>query len=164
VDKITDLKTFKKALSTLTLAQQRQVGARFVENVLDLTDGRCTKHAQSLAAQSDISPEELEMAYNAVHAVYVTTHPRSHFSELVFSQQAAHFVAEACMTCVAPTYSALPTHHLAENAASYCRMARICASIEHDKENPSLANAEKAMNKEMNTQFQILTEYLKESS
>ena len=82
MDKITNIESFKKALSSLTLAQQRQVGARFVANVLDLTDGRCTQQAQSIAEKSDITPEELEMAYRAVHAVYVTTHPRSHFSEL----------------------------------------------------------------------------------
>jgi hypothetical protein len=164
VDKITDIESFKKALSSLSLAQQRQVGARFVAHVLDLTDGRCTKQAQSIAEKSDITPEELEMAYQTVHAVYVTTHPRSHFSELDYRQQAAHFVAEACMTCVAPTYEEQSTYHLAENAASYCRMARICSSIQHDIENPSFADAEDAMNQEMNAQFDILNEYLKEAT
>lgn len=164
MDKITNIESFKKALSSLSLAQQRQVGGRFVANVLDLTDGRCTKQAQSIAEKSDITPEELEMAYHAVHAVYVATHPRSHFSELDYDQQAAHFVAEACMTCVAPTFAEQRIYHMAENAASYCRMARICSSIEHDKENPSFSGAEEAMNKEMNAQFHILTEYLKETT
>ena len=97
---ISDNETFKKTLSSLPLNQQRQVGARFVANVLDLTDGRCTRQAQHIAEQRDITPEELEKAYQAVNAVYVATHPRSDISELDYAKQAAHLVAEACMTCV----------------------------------------------------------------
>ena len=66
------------------------------------------------------------------------------------------------MTCVAPAYAEQRTYHLAENAASYCRMARICSSIQHDKEKPSFSDAEEAMDKEINAQFDILNEYLKE--
>ncbi len=162
MDKITDNDTFKKVLSSLPLSQQRQVGARFVANVLDLTDGRCTKNAQSLAEKSDITPEELEMAYQAVHSVYVTTHPRS-FSELDYAKQAAHLVAEACMTCVSPVYSEQKTYHIAENAANYCRMARICSSLHQDKENPNFSAAEAVMNKEIEAQFDILNRFLEEN-
>jgi hypothetical protein len=164
VDKITDNDTFKKVLSSLPLNQQRQVGARFVANVLDLTDGRCTKNAQSLAEKSDITPEELQMAYQAVQSVYVTTHPRSDLSELDYAKQAAHLVAEACMTCVSPTYSEKKTHHIAENAANYCRMARICASLHQGKENPDFSEAEAAMNREIEAQFDILDRYLEENN
>ena len=102
--KISTNEAFKEALSSLSLAQQRQVGASFIANVLDLTDGSCTRHAQSVAEKSDLTAEELENAYHAVHSVYVATHPQSGFSELDFRKQAAHFVAEACMVCLAPTY------------------------------------------------------------
>jgi hypothetical protein len=163
VNKITDNEAFKKALSSLPLNQQRQVGARFVANVLDLTDERCTKQTQKLTEQSDITPEELAMAYHAVHAVYVSTHPRSHFSELDYAKQAAHLVAEACMTCVSPTFGDQKTYHLAENAASYCRMARICASLHQVEGNPNFADAEAAMNKEIEAQFDILNKYLEEN-
>jgi hypothetical protein len=164
VDNITDNETFKKTLSALPLAQQRQVGARFVGHVLDLTEGRCTKQAQILAEKNDVSPEELEMAYHAVHAIYVDTRPRSHLSLLDYGKQATHLVAEACMTCVAPTYGDYGTSHLAENVASYCRMARMCASIQHDADNPSLSNAEEAMKKETEAQYEILNKYLEENT
>ena len=46
--KITTNQAFKEALNSLTLAQQRAVGARFIENVLDLADESCIKQAQSI--------------------------------------------------------------------------------------------------------------------
>jgi hypothetical protein len=104
MDRVSNGEEFKKSLSSLSLTQQRQLGARFIANVLDLTDGRCTEHAQKIAEKSDVSTEELENAYRAVHSIYVATHPRSGFSVLDYRQQAAHFVAEACMVCVSPTY------------------------------------------------------------
>jgi len=163
VDKITSKEVFRKALSSLSLARQRQVGARFIANVLDLTDGRCTEHAQKVAEKSDVTPEELENAYHAVHSIYVATHPRSGFSVLDFRQQAAHFVAEACMVCLAPTYEEYGTHHLAEKVAGYCRMARICSSIQHEEEYPRFMNAEESLKKEMDAQYQILSAFLETS-
>ena len=164
MSEINDIDTFKKSLASLTLNQQRQVGARFIANVLDLTEGQCTKQAQMLAEKADVTPEELEQAYHAVHAVYVATHPRSHFSELDYSMQAAHFVAEACMTVVGPVYSEQSKHFVAENVASYCRMARICSALHHGGESPDFAFAEKAMDKELQDQYEILSKYLEEKS
>ena len=80
MDNIASTEAFKKALSSLSLARQRQVGARFIANVLDLTAGSCTEHAQKVAEKSDITPEELENAYHAVHSIYVATNPRSGFA------------------------------------------------------------------------------------
>jgi hypothetical protein len=163
VDKITSNEAFNQALSSLSLAQQRQVGARFIANVLDLTDGSCTQHARAIAEKNDVTAEELENAYRAVHSVYVSTHPRSDLSELDYQKQAAHFVAEACMVCVAPTYEKSHTHHLAEKVAGYCRMARICSSIQHEAEYPKFMDAEESLKKEMDTQYQILSEFLETS-
>ena len=160
MNKISSKDDFKKALYSLSLAQQRQVGARFIANVLDLTDGSCTKHAQGIAEKSDITAEELENAYRAVHSVYVATHPLSGLSELNYKKQAAHFVAEACMACLAPTYEKSHTHHLAEKVAGYCCMARICSSIQHEDEYPKFLNAEESLKKEMDAQYQILSEFL----
>lgn len=160
MDRITNNEAFKKALTTLPLAKQRQVGARFIANVLDLTDGSCTKHAQSIAERSDTTAEELENAYRAVHSVYVATNPSSGFSELDFNKQAAHFVAEACMVCLAPTYEECRVHHLAEKVAGYCRMARICSSIQHEEEYPKFLNAEESLRMEMDAQYRILSDFL----
>jgi hypothetical protein len=160
VEKISSNEAFKKALTSLSLAKQRQVGARFIANVLDLTEGSCTKHAQIVAEKSDITAEELASVYQAVRSVYVATHPRSDLSELDFGKQAAHFVAEACMVCLAPTYEGYRAHHLAEKAAGYCRMARMCSSIQHEDEHPRFVDAEESLKKEIDAQYQILNEFL----
>jgi hypothetical protein len=164
MNQITDINSFNQALSSLPLDQQRQVGARFVQNVLDLTDQRCIGQVKRIAEQSDISPEELEQAYHAVHAIYVSTNPRSGYFKLDYSVQAAHFVAEACMTIVGPTFVGPRKYHIAENAASYCRMARMCAAMHQAGESPDFAMAEKELNQEMESQFEILNDYLKEKS
>jgi hypothetical protein len=164
METISNNEAFKKTLSSLPLGKQRQIGARFVGHVLDLTDGRCTHQAQHLAEKSELTPEELEMAYQAVHAVYVASHPRSDLSELDYAKQAAHLVAEACMTCVTPTFGEHRAHHLAENVAGYCCMARICANLKHDGEEADFSAAEKAMNGEMKAQFEILNAYLEENN
>jgi hypothetical protein len=128
---------------------------------LDLTDGNCTKYAQNIAENSDVTAQELEYAYHAVHSIYVATHPRSGLSDLNFMKQAAHFVAEACMVCLAPTYEDYRIPHLAEKVAMYCRMARTCSSIQHEEEYPKFVDAEESLKKEMNAQFNILNEFLK---
>ena len=158
--KIASIEAFKKASSSLSLTRQRQVGARFIGNVLDLTDGSCAEHAQKVAEKGDVTADELENAYHAVHSIYVATNPRSGFSELDFKKQAAHFVAEACMACLAPTYEAYRTHHLAEKVAGYCRMARICSSIQHEEEYPKFLDAEESLKKEIDAQYQILGQLL----
>ena len=163
MDQITSNEAFRTSLNSLSLAQQRQVGARFIANVLDLTDGSCTKHSQMVAEKSDVTAEELEDAYRAVHSIYVATHPRSGLSELDFRMQAAHFVAEACMVCLAPTYDEHHTQHLAQKVAMYCRMARTCSNIQHEEEYPKFVDAEESVKKEMDTQYQILSEFLENS-
>jgi hypothetical protein len=163
VEKITNNYAFNQALSSLSLVQQRQVGARFIAHVLDLTDGSCTQHAQQIAEKRDVTAEELENAYRAVHSIYVATHPRSDLSQLDFKKQAAHFVTEACMACLAPTYEEYQTHHLAEKVAGYCRMARICSSIQHEEDYPKFSDAESSLVQEIEAQYQIINEYLQEN-
>ncbi|MGB5453376.1 MAG: hypothetical protein WBM71_00685 [Sedimenticolaceae bacterium] len=161
MENIISSEAFHKALSSLSLAKQRQVGAKFIAHVLDLTDGRCKEYAQKVAEKSDITPEAMESAYRAVHAVYVATHPHSDLSPMDFHKQAAHFVAEACVVCLAPTYEGGAAHHLAEKVANYCRMARICSSVEHGGEYPKFADAEESIKDEMDAQYGILSEFLK---
>jgi len=161
MSKISTSEDFRKALSSLSLAQQRQVGARFIANVLDLTDEPDVKRGQEVAGKADVAADELSNAYHRVHAVYVATHPRSWFTELDYTKQAAHFVAEACMICLSPTYHELH-HHVADKIANYCQMARTCSAIQHEGEYPKFAGVEEVVKKEVDSQFQILSEYLEE--
>jgi hypothetical protein len=153
-------KSFQEVLSGLTVIQQRQIGARFIANVLDLTDEPRLEGAQQIAAKSGVTAEELVDAYHTVHAIYTQTHPRSDLSELDYTKQAVHFIAEACLVCLSPIYQEAKIHRMAEKAAMYCRMARTCASIMHDEDQPDLGETEKALQKEINEQYTIVNEFL----
>ena len=152
-------KSFQEVLSGLTVTQQRQIGALFIENVLDLTDEARLKSAQQIAAKSGVTAEELVDAYHSVHAIYTQTHPRSDLSELDYTKQAVHFIAEACLICLSPTYPEAKIQRIAEKTAMYCRMARTCASIMHDEDQPDLGETEKALQDEIKAQYRIVNEF-----
>jgi hypothetical protein len=165
---ITDHAAFQQALASMPLAQQRQVGARFIERLLQpsaqlhLDSGSEARLERTceVASQPDPDPAELNDAYQAVHALYVNTHPRSDLAPLDYSKQALHFIAEACLCCLSPTYPEAKVHHLAEKVAMYCRMARVCASIPHEQATPDLSGAEQAMQQEIQAQFAIVNDLL----
>jgi hypothetical protein len=158
---ITTNEAFREALGSLTLTQQRAVSARFIENVLDLAHESCIKQAQAILGKIDqISAEELEKAYRSTHSVYVHTYPRSDLSPLDYKQQAEHFVAEACVHCLAPTYYDAKKHHLAERVSTYCIMARTCASVDHEGNYPKFTETEDLVKKEIDAQYEILSKYL----
>ena len=160
MSKIKSYEEFRQALSSLPLAKQRQVGAKFVRDVLDLTDNPLVKNGQEIAAKSGVTAEELNNAYQGVHTAYVATHPSSDLSALDYAKQAEHFVAEACMACLAPTFLETSTHHLAAKVAAYCQMARTCSAINHDGEYPGFSGVEEAVKKLVDSQYQILSEQL----
>jgi hypothetical protein len=110
-----------------------------------------------------MTPFGLEGAYRGVHAVYVSTHPVSDLSALDFRRQVAHFVAGACMVCLVPSYEGDRAHHLAEKVANYWRMTRICSNIPHEGQYPKLLDAEAALRKEMDAQYEILAAFLKDT-
>jgi hypothetical protein len=159
--KITTNEAFREALGSLTLAQQRAVSAMFIENVLDLAHENCIKQGQAILGKIDqISAEDLEKAYHSVHSVYVHTYPRSDLSPMDYKQQAQHFVAEACVHCLAPTYYDAKKHHLAERVSTYCIMARTCASIDHEGNYPEFTETGDLVKKEIDAQYEILGKYL----
>jgi hypothetical protein len=160
MSKIATNESFQEALSSLSLQQQRVVGARFIKNVLDLTKDNNLKRAQSMASNSEATAEDLLEAYHLAHTSYVKTNPRSGLNLLDWKKQAEHFVAEACLTCLAPTYQEASTHHLAQKVSMYCNMARTCASINHDANYPTFENTEEVLKKEVDDQYRIVNEFL----
>jgi hypothetical protein len=160
MSKITTNESFIKALAALSLQQQRLVGAHFIKNVLNLTKDKHIIHAQSIAATSDAKAEDLLDAYHSVHTSYVKTNPRSDMLALDWEKQAEHFIAEACMACLAPTYPEASKHHLAQRVSMYCLMARTCASINHEGDYPTFKTSEEVMKKEVDEQYRILNEFL----
>jgi len=157
---INSQQAFQHALQNLPVKQQRQVGAKFIENVLDLTSEPRFRHVLTLLNRPDLTAEELISAYHSIHALYVETHPRSDLSQLDYAKQAEHFIAEACLVCLSPVYEETKTHHLAQKTAMYCCMARTCAGIKHDEELPDLAQSQEMLTKEIQDQYRLLSEFL----
>lgn len=160
MSEVKDHRSFKEALSGLTVAQQRRVSAQFIGHVLDLSDEPRLKNAQQVAAKPGVTAEELVDAYHSVHAVYTQTHPRSDLSEMDYEKQAVHFIAEACLVCLSPTYPEATVQRIAEKVAMYCRMARTCAGIMHDQDLPELGATEKALHDEIKAQYAMVDEFL----
>jgi len=110
---------------------------------------------------NDSNSEGVDEAYHSVHTIYVHTSPRSHFSLLDYNKQAEHFVAEACMYSLAPTYFETKKYLLAARVSMCCLMARTCASIDHEGNYPKFTDTEDKIKKEVDAQYKILGEYLK---
>jgi hypothetical protein len=151
---------FQQALAELPLKKQRQVGAKFICNVLDLTSEAQFRRVLTLLERAELTAEDLHDSYHSIHALYVRTHPRSDLSELDYSRQAEHFIAEACLVCLSPVYEETRVHHLAQKAAMYCCMARTCAGIKHDEEAPQLSRSEEMLTKEIQDQYRLLSDFL----
>ena len=157
---ISTMQEFKTALENLELRQQRVVAARFVADVLDLTEDDRVRQAQKVAADANATPDSLMSAYHSAWHAAIESAMSSGMELIDWHKQAAHFVAKACAESLAPVHDGVTWRHLAINAANHCRMARVCASVEHDADNPSLATAEQALNRQIQTQFDILRSFL----
>jgi hypothetical protein len=160
---VTSTRDFSKKLAALPLSTQRKVGAEFASGVLGLVPEhrrKLLKQVLDVAGNKDSAAEELQMAYRMAHSAYVETQPESEFNELDFKLQAAHFVAQACETCVMPTYGEARTIHLAQTVAMYCRMAATCSHIPHDQEKGlDFSHAAQELEKLINNQHAILKRY-----
>lgn len=114
---------FKTALAELSLPQQRQVGGLFVENVLPLSQDNRLTGLLSAVKRADVSEDELIALRQAAKSASVESYAPCG-AEANWHCQAAHFVAEAAVACVA-----VKADHPAWHAAMHARMARTCAEI-----------------------------------
>jgi hypothetical protein len=144
---ISNDKEFKAALNGLSVSQQRQVAALFVDSVLHLSgDGR-VKGAVGAAKHLGISDAELAPACQAARSARVESYTQCG-RETDWKSQAGHFVAKAALACVRPAEEG---GNLAWEAAMDARMARTCESI---------ALGEGTKNREAETQYRILYEFM----
>jgi hypothetical protein len=137
---------FKTALSKLPRAGQRQVAARFAENVLALCKDARVKHAIGTARRSDITDDELDAALESAKKASVDSFTLCG-KECDWNSQAGHFVAEAALACLKPGTSP------AWDAAMHARMARTSESI---------ATGIGTENAESAAQYRILAEFMKD--
>jgi len=152
---------FFAALSSLPLSAQRLIGGEFAGQVLHLVSDHRLQQVVDIATNASVSGEELQAAYQLAHSVYVETQPESEYSQLDFDRQAAHFVAQACMLCVAPAHTDAKFMHLAQKVAMYCRMAVTCSCMPHDQERElDFSHASAETEKLIEAQHEILERHL----
>jgi hypothetical protein len=137
---------FNTALSKLSGAGQRQVGARFAESVLTLSKDVRVKNAIEAAKRTDISEDELAAVYQSAKKASVDSFTQCG-KECDWNSQAGHFVAQSALACLEPGGSS------AWDAAMHARMARTSESI---------ATGIGTDNAETAVQYRILDKYLAE--
>ncbi|MEN8214541.1 MAG: hypothetical protein ABFR19_09295 [Pseudomonadota bacterium] len=140
---------FRQALKNLDRMQLREVGAAFVESVLQLNSDKRVVHAIDVARNSDASDDELLAAYKAARVATVDSRTRCG-ADCNWEEQAAHFVARAAAAMVAPEGQCKAADPPWQVVMS-CRMARNCALIAADDE---------ALNDESEKQYRIINDYL----
>ena len=122
---ISNDKDFKATLAGLPVARQRQVAARFVQRVFDLSNDVRVKAALEVAGRPDISDAELTVVSAAANTARVESFTQCG-KETDWSAQAGHFVAKAAVACVK---AAEAGSNLAWDAAMHARMARTCQTV-----------------------------------
>jgi hypothetical protein len=146
---ITNDSEFREALGKLSEAQQRVVGALFVENVIGLNDDDRVAQALAAARDPEISDDVMTMVRHAIKAASLEAHARCG-SDGKWTDQAGYFVARAAEACVEPQVLSKGKGP-AWKAAMSARMATTCLAAESDED---------AHDSESQAQYQILTSYL----
>jgi hypothetical protein len=144
---ISNDKDFKSALAGLSTAQQRQLAARFVQQVYALSNDARVKSALDAASRADIAGAELALASQAANSARVESFTRCG-KETDWSAQAGHFVAKAAVACVKPAEAG---DNLAWDAAMQARLARTCQTV---------ADGSGTDNREAEEQYRILEAFL----
>lgn len=139
---------FKAALGGLSSVRQRQVAARFAEDVQGLCKDHRLRTAIDSAKRADITRDELAAALQSANAVSVDSYTQCGH-DCDWNSQASHFVAQAVLAGLKPSESG---GNAAWDAAMHARMARTCERI---------ANGIGTDNAEAAAQYRILEELLK---
>lgn len=119
---------FKNTLVQLTLAQQRRVGALFVENVLTLGDDHRVKKALNATKTNEITPDELIAVCRSAKTASIESFTPCG-KDVDWLGQVGHLVAAASVACVTPENQIKPTDNITWTAAMHGRMARRCETI-----------------------------------
>jgi hypothetical protein len=142
----------KSILDGLDDRQQRLVGGRFVEQVMDLCLDPRIQHSLHLALDPEVSPPQIKALQKTVAQAILDGHARCG-AEGDWQEQSSYFVARALGACLSPRVRK-EGKAPAWQAALSCRMARTSAAIDQDSDSPLLENTK---------QYDILSSYLDNS-
>lgn len=146
---VTNDTQFREVLNGLSLSEQRNLGARFINLVMALSDDDRIDFAVRTATNKDASADELAAAFKAAKASALDCHTRCG-ADADWSEQAGYFVARAASAIVAPE-KANRKENPAWTAAMNCRMASTCSMIDSSADEES---------QESEKQYGILKHYM----
>lgn len=129
--KIDNDQSLRAVLKGLNAAQQRVLGARFVERVLPLCRDERVKRAIITGLQDQLTTDEQADAFKAARAYAVTSYTDCG-KDTDWLAQADHFVAAAITAALTPDEIASDKHNRAWKAAVQVRMALNCAMMEDE--------------------------------
>lgn len=143
---------FRATLAELPVTKQRQIGKRFIDHVIELSDSSKVKQAVSFVdTPGSAADEELTDAHKMAKAAAIESYTLCG-NEGDWRNQAGHFVAAAAAACLTPGTLSGHSGDLAWSTAMNARMARVCESIAD--------NSVGAENSEAQEQYRILEAYL----
>jgi hypothetical protein len=139
---------FRQPLKNMEITAQRMLAARFVENVLPLSDDDRIRRVIEIAAKADASRADVSDAFHTARTATIDSHNRCG-ADADWKAQAGYFVARAALAAVTPPEQMAGGP--AFQAAMSSRMARTCVDIE---------SSEDTAGRERQAQYRILTEFL----
>lgn len=140
---------FRDVLDALGVQQQREVAAKFVEHVLDLSNDPRIAQALAVAKDPTIAEDAFNFARRNIKAASLDAHTRCG-ADGEWTDQAGYFVARAAEACL-ETEARAQGKGLAWKAAMSARMARTCLAADSDQD---------SHDSESKAQYNILTSYL----
>lgn len=140
----------KSALAGLSIAQQRELGAQFIDSVISLNPDPLIEQALKMARNKMHSTSDFNELYKRIKSLSVQTYT-SCGNDADWPAQAAHFVASAAKACMTPQEQLGNKNNLAWKCAMQTRMAKNCQMIESD---------EALVDNEAQKQYVITNDYL----
>lgn len=119
----------RQFIDSLGFEQQRALGVKFAESVMDLTQDPRLKKALDTALTPAVTAPEVEEAYKTAKAISTATFTACG-RDADWMAQAEHFTAAALQAALAPADQLPGKGTAAWKAAMQARMARNCAMIE----------------------------------
>ena len=126
---ITNDSELRQFIDSLSFEQQRALGVKFAESVMDLTQDPRLKKALDTALTPAVTAPEVEEAYKTAKAISTATFTACG-RDADWMAQAEHFTAAALQAALAPADQLPGKGTAAWKAAMQARMARNCAMIE----------------------------------
>ena len=119
----------RQFIDSLSFEQQRALGVRFAQGVIDLAEDPRLAKALETALTPSVSALEVEEAYKTAKAISTATFTACG-RDADWMAQAEHFSAAALQAALAPADQLPGKGTAAWKAAMQARMARNCAMIE----------------------------------